>query len=469
MSSSVALAVSSPCRQSGDCDLRRPPRLARRWLGIAGAMVGVASSIPAQRAPRYAQIYPLGPAEGVFAYARISPDARYLAYAAEGHDSTRAAAPVRTINVVDLQTHKVVFREPGIDAYWSVDGQRIIYQSHLSGGTSVSIRHMSTGETRRTIAPVSLGDYYSWGRRDGRDVILTVTNNFYYLNGDVAELPPHAIPACTGIGVGERPLLSKDGRRVTTFVRGTVVVRGLTDCDDIIDTALPGAKADFSWDGRYLAFHVLKQDGEGYNIAVVDIARRTVRTIADFEGSSFFPSWTKDGRLCFRYDGPRYRGFMMASDVLSAPERPLPADATPAMVTQSWSSIFPKTSAPASRLAVVMIWATWSAHSPAALADLQRASDHFVRTHADVRVLTAIDPASRPDDVRRLLARHRIRLSRLAIDAQHLAAAGARNQMPTTLLFRDGRLVDRRLGAQSFDELLSWIERQGSQANGTRP
>jgi hypothetical protein len=29
--------------------------------------------------------------------------------------------------------------------------------------------------------------------------------------------------------------------------------------------------------------------------------------------------------------------------------------------------------------------------------------------------------------------------------------------MPTTLLFRDGVLLDRKLGAQSFDALRDWL------------
>jgi hypothetical protein len=33
----------------------------------------------------------------------------------------------------------------------------------------------------------------------------------------------------------------------------------------------------------------------------------------------------------------------------------------------------------------------------------------------------------------------------------------ARNQMPTTLLFRGGVLVDRRLGAQTFEQLRDWV------------
>jgi len=32
------------------------------------------------------------------------------------------------------------------------------------------------------------------------------------------------------------------------------------------------------------------------------------------------------------------------------------------------------------------------------------------------------------------------------------------NQIPTSLLFRDGTMIDRRLGAQSAGELTAWIE-----------
>ena len=93
-------------------------------------------------------------------------------------------------------------------------------------------------------------------------------------------------------------------------------MRGLDNCDDIFDTGIQGAKADFSWDGRYIAFHALKKTGDGYEIKIVDIEKRTVRTLPGLNGSALFPSWTQDGRLCFRYDGPDYRGFMMANGVL---------------------------------------------------------------------------------------------------------------------------------------------------------
>jgi hypothetical protein len=351
--------------------------------GVTGARGDVAHQDPATsnaanhgrraHATKFTPIYPLKPDEGVFAYARISPSGQFLAYASELPDPQNRRSIKRTVTVVDLATRQIVFTEPGIDAYWSDDGQRMIFLS-MKDGTHVAIRHQDTGEIARGVAPVGLGDYFSWGIRDGKNLILTIQSNYYFLNGDQAVLPAQRVTSCDGIGVGDRPLLSKDGLRVTTFVRGTVVVRGLTGCQDTLDTGIQGAKADFSWDGRYVAFHAARRDLQGYEIEVVDVMRHTVRTVTNLPGSSLFPSWTKDGRLCFRYDGDDYRGFMMADDVLANPERPLPSPGPRIKPSARWSELFPETPRPAHRVNLVMIWSSWSAHSPDALSDLQRAS-----------------------------------------------------------------------------------------------
>src|SRR5215467_14337145 len=84
--------------------------------------------------PQYEQVYTLKPREGVFAYARISPDGKRLAYA-----SQISARPANlrgwTVTVVDLPTQKTLFSGQGIDAYWSTDGKRMIY----SGSEGVTI------------------------------------------------------------------------------------------------------------------------------------------------------------------------------------------------------------------------------------------------------------------------------------------------------------------------------------------
>jgi hypothetical protein len=56
-------------------------------------------------------------------------------------------------------------------------------------------------------------------------------------------------------------------------------------------------------------------------------------------------------------------------------------------------------------------------------------------------------------------------VERIPLVPERLLASEAHNQNPTVLLFRDRRLIDRRLGAQSAGDLLEWVEtleRQGA-------
>jgi hypothetical protein len=148
---------------------------------------------------------------------------------------------------------------------------------------------------------------------------------------------------------------------------------------------------------------------------------------------------------------------MVASDVLVAPTRPLPTVAERVPAERTWSDLFPESPLPQSTLAMVMVWSTWSAHSPDGLADLAKARDHFARESIDVSVMTATDPGSLPADVELLLARHRIDLPRIPLAGERLRLTEAHNQVPVTLLFRGGRLRGRRLGAVTFEGLLAWV------------
>src|SRR5262245_49861764 len=190
----------------------------RRSQVTAIIVLGLLVSRGAAQKPEFTKAYALQPAEGVFAYSRISPDGNFLAYASLTYDTSRPrpqsaenlyASPGTsidsgTVTVVDLRTSKVLFTEKGIDAYWSLDGERIIYS-----GPSVSIWHRTTGAITRNVAPGNLGDYYSWAVRDGKNLILTISSNYYYLDGDRAVLPHAKVAACPGIGTGDRPLISK--------------------------------------------------------------------------------------------------------------------------------------------------------------------------------------------------------------------------------------------------------------------
>jgi hypothetical protein len=103
--------------------------------------------------PKYSRLYTLKPKEGVFAYARISPDGRTLVYASEKSDARHPNGIKTAETMVDLATKKILFTEEGIDAYWSIDGTRIIY----SGGPSVSIRDMPATSPRPALATTTAG------------------------------------------------------------------------------------------------------------------------------------------------------------------------------------------------------------------------------------------------------------------------------------------------------------------------
>ena len=427
------------------------PQVHRRIAAVL-LWCSVVATAPAT-AQTVTRVHELEPGEGVFAYSRISPSGRYLAYSAERRQGRQT---LRTVKVLDLQTGELLFTEPGIDAYWSPDERRIIYLSYRDpGAPSVSVLTLATRNVTRDVAPVSLGDYFSWADDRGRDLILTIRGNYYYLQGDRAELPARRVTSCPRIGMGERPLVSKDGRRITAFVDNALVVRSLADCQDVLDTRIPGGKADFSWDGRYIAFHAPKPDASGYEIQIVDLQRRTLRRLDSLPGSSVFPSWTSDGRLSFRYDAEDYHGFVMVSGALDAVEAPLDSgrrvDAEP-----TWNDLFPRSPAPAGA-ALVLVWSTWSAHSEDALKGLHGFSAQHGTTAADgVTVRHTLDISSTPHDAQRMMADWQVPIPELERTATRAFALRTATQMPMYLLFDGQRLVGERLGAQTAEELHAW-------------
>ena len=150
---------------------------------------------------------------------------------------------------------------------------------------------------------------------------------------------------------------------------------------------------------------------------------------------------------------------MFAHDVLSAPARPLPkAAANHVPARRAWADLFPETAQPNAELSLVMVWGTWSAHSPMALTDLEQARDYFRAQSMDVDVAMANDIGSRPENVRAMLDRYDIRSSpHWAFILGAFQADRGAQPSPSTLLFRHGELIDRRLGAQTFEQLRDWI------------
>src|ERR671918_1880422 len=100
----------------------------RLRISLMAVMLASIGTLDARSiAPQIHRVRALQPGEGVFAYARISPDGNMLAYSSETADPRDRRRVVRTVHIVDLASQEVVFSEPGIDAYWSNDGARVIF------------------------------------------------------------------------------------------------------------------------------------------------------------------------------------------------------------------------------------------------------------------------------------------------------------------------------------------------------
>ncbi len=408
------------------------------------------------------RVHVLDDSEGIFAYSRISPDGRLLAYT-----SLRAQANGTSMNVrvVDLESGAVVFETKGLDAYWSPNGRELIFLDQSTSADSVSTLEVDTRRVRRDVAPPDLGDYFSWGMDGGRSVIATNEHNYYYLEDGKAVLPANRIVPCGDAGARYGPFISKDGRRVAAFEGRTIVVRNLDDCRDMIRTGMEGGKADFSYDGRYIAFHALKPERMGYEVKVVDLVARTVRAAADLPGSGFYPSWTADGRLCFRYDAGDFRGFVVVSNFLTQPSEPLPADVrvTASNASVRWGDLFMNGDVQVEDWGLVLVWAPWCTHCGEAFRELREAVETWRAAGWSVSLFAAAEPNSRPEDVETMTRLDGIVAPALQMKHDGVYASGAANQLPTVLLFAGERLVGRKLGTQRRDEVIRWIRGAGGQ------
>jgi hypothetical protein len=310
----------------------------------------------------------------------------------------------------------------------------------------------------RDVALRALGDYPSWGKVNGRDVIVTVAGNYYFLSNDKAEMPYHELSRCPETGAGARPLISKSSGLITVFSEGVIAVRDLMSCDHTLVTNIGGAKADFSYDERYIAFHAPKQSEDGYDIHVVDLLTREDILVSNLPGSSLFPSWTDGGALVFRFENGADRGFVRAEGFLANRRRPLPK-AKPLMTELSWETIFPHAKPPRSRLALVVVWANWGAHSAEALTEATKAAAAFRAAGADVSIFSAVEPASALDSATKLMRSLSVDFGFLELPMHTLPLTWANNQIPAVLLFKNGKLVARRLGAQGASQLVELATR----------
>jgi hypothetical protein len=403
---------------------------------------------------RFQRVYDLKSGEIVFAYSRVSPDGKLLAYTSQ-REQRNGSQSKRITRIVELSSGRTVFAEDGIDAYWSPTGDRFVFLSQASVSPSISIVVLPHFKVHRDVAPSDTGDYFSWGILDQRDVIMTINGRFFELAGNRMMGRVQRVPFCSGVGEALRPLISRNAERITSFSRGHLVIRNVRDCADILRTNISGAKADFSADGRYIAYHTLKSNNTGYELQVADLIARRIIKVTNLPGSSYFPSWTDDGRLLFRYEADKYRGFIMASDFLKNPSTVLPVPAT--AETSDWADIFPEAPRPEG-WQLVTVWSAWSSHSPEALREVQVLFERSVRREVPFSVAIAMEPFGSGTDAFRLLEHEKVRAPSFRMTPRGLRAVGGINQMPMNLIFCDGQLAGQLLGAQSASTLRTWVQ-----------
>src|SRR5262249_9636394 len=114
---------------------------------------------------------------------------------------------------------------------------------------------------------------------------------------------------------------------------------------------------------------------------------------------------------------------------------------------------------------VLVVWAPWNAHSPDALVNLQRAVATWQASGKHVRAVAAPEPSRDAAEAAPMRDALGIGVEQVAVARDRLLDAGIGNHIPTTLLFRDGQIYGRKLGALSSEELVQWVnERDSSEA-----
>lgn len=433
-------------------------------VGLLAALFGLLDASGARQGVDVRSVYELSESETVFAYSRISADGDLLTYTSQPRGTGEGVH--WRIKLIRLSTGRELFSDTGFDGYFSPDGKRLIYRAVKGDRQTVVVRDIGAERAIEDVAPVELGDYYSWGKRDASDMVLTVRGHYFFLDRlGRGIMPANTMRHCPELGPAERPLISKDGKLVTAFVYGTVVVRPIDACEPIIRTGLRGAKADFSYDSRYIAMHAPSRSGARYDVFVVDLANGDVRNVTrELPGSSFYPSWTRGGRLSFRYDGSDYQGFKIASGFLNLPplRQALGLSLDPSVVR--WHDVFEGSSVPEQPLALVVVWGTWNVHGAEALLEVGRSFGAESASSLALRMATDSISSER-------LVAEALRACACAVERIQLRSAGLpltwmNNQNPALLLFRSGFLIDRRLGVQKTSELSAWIRLA---ANGQLP
>jgi thiol-disulfide isomerase/thioredoxin len=151
----------------------------------------------------------------------------------------------------------------------------------------------------------------------------------------------------------------------------------------------------------------------------------------------------------------------MVSNFLSMPRTPLPTTyPNDTSHPGTLSDLVGRAPLPKQKVVMVNFWAGWCVHCRGELPVLNQIRKELKRDHLNAEIIGACDPTSFRTDREFILKRSNLDLPQIDIGSAEVNAFGIQ-VYPTTLIFVDGKLVEKHDGALTRPAALALFQKHG--------
>ena len=272
---------------------------------------------------------------------RTFPDSKYISYASSDGNY-----------IFDMNTNKQ-YLLPG--EYDPVPmGETVMsVPSRDSGMTFYSIAEILGGNTNPTpitTAPNLLGVYQSVGLMASVDnsqlygIIVAGTDSTLFQRIKVTTKPKLAVEVldqpvaiCTGIDI-KLPMLSKNAQEISGLDMKSSTTKiwkinhKTNTCTEVDDLGIPAGKADFSYDGKQLTFHLRADAGAdasyfrtpgadmSMNVFIYDRATKRLAQVSQGQPgeNAYYPVFRRDGSIVYAIADSNSKPFFAHADMKNA-------------------------------------------------------------------------------------------------------------------------------------------------------
>ena len=217
-------------------------------------------------------------------------------------DSTLMTLPLKASRDVYYQTYKLKdLVSEGVDASPIHTDKKFtgLYQS-------ASILTRTNGQIKYRI----IAENHN-GKHSMREYTQSLSDNSYAYDGELKQL-------CYNQTI-KLPMISKNGKEVggIDMSTGTTSIFAISDdgsCRKVWDLDIKTGKVNFSFDSRYITYHLYNQGGNpsdytpvpnafySSDIYIYDrVDRKTYQVTENTDANSLYPDFTRDGKLVFAY------------------------------------------------------------------------------------------------------------------------------------------------------------------------